>query len=115
MNYKRVLPRDLFNEADLLKLCGKLWIALDDCGSPNAKFSEESVDSFDIAQDPGSGAIFLENISLIIRGEAYRLERPLNARAPWCLYACRLDEECQVFTEDGKLSRDFMRLAFKYN
>ncbi len=37
MTYKRVIPRDLFNEANLLKCYGALWIALDNARGHTAK------------------------------------------------------------------------------
>lgn len=113
MTYRRTLPRDLFNEADLLKMLGRLWIALDETPGHDARFAEEDVDSFEIVQDPSSGAIRVANLTLEISGQAHRLERPLNARTPWPLWLFRDDDEdleIRVFDEQGALSTDMLAL-----
>jgi hypothetical protein len=114
VDYIRVLPRDLFNEASLLKMLGKLWILLDDTRGHQARFEEEDVVSFDIAQDQASGSIRATGLSFTIRGEAYLLTRPLNSRAPWPLWIDRPDDpnfdSIAVFNDDGKLSEDMRQL-----
>lgn len=112
MTYLRVIPRDLFNEADLLKCLGRLWILLD--GLPpghHAGFGRCDLDydgaPFHIEQDPADGSISVENLLFRINGNRWRLRRPLNSRAPWPLYADRHDEEVSVFTESGELTAEF--------
>ena len=41
MTYTRVIPRDLFNEGDLLKCYGRLWILLDETRGHVAQLGEE--------------------------------------------------------------------------
>lgn len=116
MSYARVIPRDLFNEASLLKCLGKLVICLDNerCGAAfdDANFDRPS-EGFQIEQDPSDGSISVENLPLIVRGVAYPLFRPLNSRAPWPLwcrspFACD-EEDIRVFTDEGELSADFLK------
>lgn len=111
MTYARVVPRDLFNEGDLLKCYGRLWICLDELHAHYAELSEGSGAPFDIRQDEGSGALTVANLRFTIGGSPYRLTRPLNTRQPWSLYATdEDDEETAVFTAEGDLSPDFLRL-----
>lgn len=117
MSYHRVIPRDLFNEASLLKCYGALYIALENHNG-EARFSQEDLPSFDIVQRDDDGAIFVDNLSLITRGRMYRLTRPLNSRQPWPLYAERIDDDSAdpvaVFNDDGTLSADMKTLIQGY-
>lgn len=113
MSYTRVIPRDLFNEANLLKCMAALWIALDSRGGHAARISndDQSVDDgFAIEMDPSDGSISVTNVSFTIGGEDYRLWRPLNARSAWPLYVNHGDESIRVFTESGDLSEEFWAL-----
>lgn len=117
MSYIRVIPRDLFNEANLLKCLGALYIALETVGEHRARFGVEDVDRFDIFQSPDDGSIYVANLPFSIGGIAYHLSRPLNSRAPWPLYAQRSwpgseddDSVVPVFDDSGKLSPDFRDL-----
>lgn len=115
-NYWRVIPRDLFNEADLLKCLGKLWVRLDDLHRHGAAFSDDPLPEFDVDQNAGDGSISVSNIAFRVHGIRCILFRPLNARSPWPLYvrpaAGEEFEELRVFdTEgDGRLSAEFLAL-----
>lgn len=121
MTYKRVIPRDLFNEANLLKCYGALWIALDNARGHTAKLGEHNPtdpsddycgDPFNIEMDESTGSISVANIPFTIGGLAYKLSRPLNSRDPYPLYC--VDEfdmhEWSVFNDDGTLSAEFLDL-----
>lgn len=113
MSYQRVIPRDLFNEASLLKMYGALYIALENRNG-DARFSQEDMPSFEIIQRDEDGAIFVANLDLIVKGASYRLIRPLNSRQPWPLYAENRDdpnaEPVAVFNDGGALSVDMLTL-----
>jgi hypothetical protein len=114
-NYIRVLPRDLFNEASLLKCYGRLWILLDEMRDHCAAFVTEDADAFDIAQDEASGSIYVQNIDFQVMGISCRLTRPLNSRSSWPLYVEDMDERngfdpVPVFDDNGNLSVDMMTL-----
>ncbi len=113
MSYTRVIPRDLFNEASLLKCYGHLYIALENANGA-ARFSEEDVPYFDIRQREDDGAIYIGDLELLANGQRYRLTRPLNSRCPWPLYAERVDdndfEPVSVFNDDGALTVDMLAL-----
>ncbi len=113
MSYIRVLPRDLFNEANLLKCLGALWILVDGKG-PAAQFDVEAVEHFDIHQDPNDGSIFAANLPFSMGGRRAHLSRPLNSRQPWPLYISFPDhpeiDVSPVLDEHGKLSHEFTLL-----
>lgn len=111
--YQRVLPRDLFNEANLLKCYGRLWILLGQTPDHHAALVEEDVPFFDIRINEGSGGLTVYNLTFTVRGVRYRLERPLNSRAAWPLMVEGYDVESgfdaiDVFDEHGNLSPEML-------
>ena len=113
MSYRRVIPRDLFNEASLLKCYGRLYIALEKLNGA-ARFSAEDLASFDIVQSEDDGSITVRNLSLIVGVNEYSLWRPLNSRGRWPLYASATDDPdfdpVAVFTDEGELTVDMCNL-----
>jgi hypothetical protein len=116
--YLRVIPRDLFNEANLLKCLGLLTLALEQHQGHWASFAiqDDSVSHFEIGQDPSDGSIEVTNMPFMIGGFRYRLYRPLNSRMDFPLYCLRMGDmhsdqhDCltdpvHVFNREGKLSR----------
>lgn len=115
MTYKRTIPRDLFNEGNLLKCYGQLWLHLENRLGPKIQFDFEDFDgqAFEIVQNPADGSTYIANVSLFIKGRRIRLSRPLNSREPWPLYAAHPDKndvEIEVFDEGGLLSLAFKRM-----
>lgn len=117
MTYTRVIPRDLFNEASLLKCLGQLWLKLESYGGEHlAEWVEpEPGDGFDVEQAEADGSLFCWNCGLKLGGEHIILRRPLNSREPWPLIAigigsAELDEEIPVFTEAGEPTPEFLAL-----
>lgn len=109
MSYTRVIPRDLFNEANLLKCYGRIYINLETAGLDNVELVHDG-EPFDIQQDENSGDIFVANVVLEAAGKPCRLHRPLNSRAPWPLCLTTDEEEqIQVFNEDGAFTDEFVR------
>lgn len=120
MTYRRVIPRDLFNEADFLKCLGKLWVALDEMPSEPghaARWGEPASGGFDVDQDPSDGSLSALGLAFYIHGVEWRLYRPLNARESWPLWAINEnDSECEavrVFETSGaaRLSDEFLELV----
>lgn len=113
MSYIREIPRDLFNEANLLKCLGKLWICLDNrsghCASLDFNPFHPTA-PFDVWQSQDDGSISARNVLFSVSGRTVRLYRPLNSREPWPLYADFDDEPLEVFTDGGELSGDFLAL-----
>lgn len=113
--YPRVIPRDLYNEADLLKCYGRLVLELN---AHPGHVAEVTYDDrpFDVVQKPADGSLSIENLQLKIVGRPWVLYRPLNSRLPWPLYAAPaigcgpLDYEVSVFTGDGVFTEEFAKL-----
>lgn len=105
MSYKRVIPRDLFNEANLLKCYGKLWIELEKLNLEKLISHVDNDLNFDIVQDI-DGDLTIDNVYL----RNTKLRRPLNSRDPWPLYAMHDDIEYVVFCHDGTLTDEFKKL-----
>lgn len=113
MSYIRAIPRDLFNEANLLKCHGQLFIHLEG-RLPNGGFPED-VSHFEVEQDPNSGALYIVNLPFTIGRRQFRLTRPLNSRNPWPLYVeCPDDPEFEViavYNENGSLTDEMESLV----
>lgn len=111
MIYHHVVPRDLFNEGNLLKCLGKLTLYIQDGCLPRLQLAESALASgFKIEQNEATGGIFCRNYLLV--GHLYndRLpvfhERPLNSRDPWPLFLYIEDQGFQVFNDDGTLTEE---------
>lgn len=108
VNYRREIPRDLFNEANLLKCYGALYIELESIGLPDVKLVYRGNGPFQIAQDSSSGFLTLANVHLIVRGLTCQLSRPLNSRESYPLYLTTEDDDIEVFTSGGKLTPEMI-------
>lgn len=108
MSYSRVIPRDLFNEGNLLKCYGALWIGLEKLGLQDWLIHEG--EGFEVYQDDADGSTYLANVRLMLGGLTdaipVMLRRPLNSREAYPIYATfhDLDDEIEVFTKHGSLS-----------
>lgn len=122
MTYSRVIPRDLFNEANLLKCLGRLWICLDSrrdlpcqLGAIKTDYDpgDHTGEAFHIVMNEGDGSLSVANLPFHIRGDLFTLSRPLNSRDPWPLYCESPNgETClEVFDSDGNLSAEFLKFA----
>lgn len=107
-NYCRVIPRDLFNEANLLKCLGRFWIATEQY-QPRKVQIEYDGEPFDVRQDD-DGRLWAENIGIFIQDKPYWHYRPLNSRQPWPLYLNTDDDCIPVFTDDGQLTTELLAL-----
>jgi len=112
MTYRRVIPRDLFNEANLLKCYARIYINLETAGLHGVELQHDGL-AFVVEQDPSNGAMFVSNVKLTASGPAgrteHKLQRPLNSRDAWPLMLVDdQDEETPVFTADGSFSEDFI-------
>ncbi|KVP16903.1 hypothetical protein [Burkholderia ubonensis] len=112
MSYRRVIPRDLFNEANLLKCYGRIYINLETADVQDVELEHDG-GAFDVQQDIGSGGLYVANVTLKVRGKACRLYRPLNSRDTWPLFLIdEHEEEIPVFSDDGSFSpemTDYLR------
>ncbi len=116
MTYRRVIPRDLFNEANLLKCLGQLWMKTEiyQGRSPRPVLILHTGNEWNIQQNDADGSIHSGSITVMIRNQAYDHHRPLNSREPWPLWlSLRCDpdaEEFLAFTDEGELHPDLLAL-----
>jgi hypothetical protein len=125
MSYTRVIPRDLFNEANLLKCLGQLYLKLEQGWQQIAEleYDSEQVEGFDIQQSSDDGHLFVDNVRLkLLRSKIngglpwhYILFRPLNSRDPYPLYLNPSwdSEPIPVFNDAGELSTEMVELLKK--
>lgn len=107
-NYIRVIPRDLFNEANLLKCLGKVYLNLERLNLPGVELEHQG-DEFKIEQNPDDGSICAANVLLRAADGVHLFHRPLNSREPWPLYLIGVDDsEIPVFREDGEFSDEML-------
>lgn len=108
MSYLRVIPRDLFNEANLLKCYGQIYLNLEKLGLPDVGLEHDG-SAFEIEQDPGDGSLTVANVPLNVRGEFFYPYRPINSRYPWPLYVDpEAGAEIAMFNDDGSFSDDMI-------
>lgn len=113
--YTTTAPRDLFNQAKLLKCLGKLCVMIVNQAKEmeNVQLIEPGPgEGYDIGQDPGSGDIACTTLQFVFKGQTLVLSCGLNSREDWPLvFHHPVDEtEYDVFTGHGsfiKLSKEF--------
>ena len=110
--YKRVIPRDLFNESKLLKCLGQLALIIHDGVAirwPLAIIHDEQEAGFSIEQDPSSGDLFCANLHLEFEDREITVKSSLNSKEPFPLIFESWDgSEGNVFAKDGTFSEEFM-------
>lgn len=120
MTYRREIPRDLFNEANLLKCLGQIALIAHDKGRPEALRVTHRPGAFDIRQSEDDGSIYCANVQIIIRERLFDHYRPLNSREPWPLWvrpafghpddAEGWQDDIEAFEADGTLSPHLAQL-----
>jgi hypothetical protein len=110
MTYQRVIPRDLFNDANLLKCYGQIYLNLEILNLPGVVFEQdEEVGDFSIVQCEDDGSTYISNVTLYVNSYAVYLRRPMNSREPWPLYATTEEgEELSVFNDDGTFTDEML-------
>ena len=125
MTYQRVIPRDLFNEAKLLKCLGQLSLIIHD-GIDKDRWSVPAglklehvpgiqCHGFHIVQDENDGSLSCSNLDLTMDGDRINLSTPYNSRESYPLQfffeAGGFDYiEGPVFNDEGKISAEFTEL-----
>lgn len=110
MSYVRVIPRDLFNEGNLLKCYGQLYLNLEKLRMEDCLEHHADSDQFRIRQNDEDGSLTIGNVILVVRGQQVKLSRPLNARSPYPLWANKPNgDELQVFNTDGTFTDEMVR------
>lgn len=114
MSYNRVVPRDFFNEAKLLKSLGRLSLYILDNKDGISKYVEEHFDNnfFDIEQTD-SGDIYCVNYEIIHKnsGTPIDLYSLLNSKDnyPLVFIIEDINEDYEyVFDDDGNFTDYFL-------
>lgn len=124
--YTRVLPRDLFNEAKLLKCLGRLVLKTVDGQVPDLTFEHHNVifsegeiyKGFDVSQNPDSGDLYVWNLRFYFKEQPIYFESNYNCKSPYPLTFIFQDRfgdsdiNCGafVFDDDGEFSEEFKKL-----
>ena len=123
MTYQRVIPRDLFNEAKLLKCLGQLSLFILD-GIDHSRWSvpehlrlthyTDVTEGFLIEQDESDGSLSCSNVRLTMYIQEIRLSSPYNCKDAYPLqFAFHAGDEWiegDVFNDDGNFSGEFQEL-----
>jgi hypothetical protein len=120
VSYLRVIPRDLFNEANLLKCLGQAALLILDLKAPDGLqlLHHEPKKGFPVTMDEGDGSICCPSVYFRVQ-RAGRLEtvvprRGINSRERWPLYIIAhegdddREEEITVFDEEGNWTPEFL-------
>lgn len=104
MSYLRGIPRDLFNEAKLLKCLGKISLMILDNELPYVNsVLENEYFGFQIVQNDNDGSISVSNLYFFDnKGTPIYFYHPLNSKDNWPLMMEYLGETYYVFNEKGE-------------
>lgn len=101
---RRVLPRDAFNDANLLKCIGQLTLLIeDDCPTVRGLSYHYDGEPFNIQQDESDGSTYVTNVQFWANKKPVRMVRPMNSREPWPLMMWLGDSDYYVFGEAGNV------------
>lgn len=111
--HDRVIPRDLFNDANILECLGRLALVIhtgtdDKRPTPEGLEIEHDGRPFDIVQDPADGELSVANVIVTNRGKPIPLATVYNSRGAYPLYATIDGETVKVFDDYGKFESEFL-------
>lgn len=107
VNYNRVFPRDLFNEAKLLKCIGRLALLILDFRTPCEIEMKEPEGPIIIGlRDDG----FLQavNVEIEVKGNVYDFVTNYNSKSQYPLFVEHRNTQYPVFDEDGEFDKEFV-------
>ncbi len=108
--YQRVIPRDLFNEAKLLKCMGKLCLAILDNATPVEMESHHDGEPFIIGLSD-DGGLRVVNMGITIKGSFYAFKTTQNAKSNYPFYVEHDNCEYLVFNEQGEFDEEFIEFC----
>lgn len=114
MSYTRVIPRDFFNEAKLLKCMGQLALKILDGMLPDGLKIEinESGEPFNILLTD-DGRLFISNYETTINDVYVSMSTTYNSKDAFPLVCFHDDDETTVFDDNGEFTEEFIT-RFKY-
>lgn len=105
----RVIPRDFFNEAKLLKCFGQLALKIADCNLPDGLIIEieESGDPFNVVlMDEGS--LTISNYRTLVNRFPVIFKTTYNSKSAYPFF-CELDYcDYEVFDNIGEFTEEFI-------
>lgn len=107
ITYERVLPRDLFNEAKLLKCMGRLILLIHDNLTPCKMSFTENGEPFQV-ELLEEGSLTISNLTVSIKGKIFPFKTTYNGKSNYPLF---LEYECcdyRVFDEQGNFDPEFI-------
>lgn len=114
MTYKRVLPRDLFNEAKLLKCAGHLCLAILQDEPPSKMSHNEMKGPFKIELLP-EGSLFISNLHFILNGKEFLFKTTYNSKSNYPFYMEFEYCDYLVFDENGDFDKEFIEICENLN
>jgi hypothetical protein len=111
--YERVIPRDLFNEAKLLKCMGRLCLLIHSNKTPVKMSFKQPKGGFNIQQLSSDGALIITNLPVKIKSETFYFVSKYNSKANYPLYLRFENEDTQVFDESGEFTTEFIAFCKK--
>ena len=110
MKYDLVMPRDLFNQGNLLTNYGRLYLELEKHRLEELLEQNVGTESeFIVGMNYQSGATWIANVILYSKdGHEIPLIRNVNSREKFSLYFIDDDEEKEVFTSSGELTQELL-------
>jgi hypothetical protein len=114
MIYQRVIPRDLFNEAKLLKCIGRLVLLIHDGDHNNISFEHDG-EPFEIYQNQDDGSLSIENIYFSIGEDRLSFYTNYNSKLNYPLFCTSTQdgETYSVFDEHGNYEPEFIEYCQK--
>ncbi|WP_420991166.1 hypothetical protein [Chitinophaga sp. CC14] len=109
-DYKRVIPRDLFNESKLLKCIGKLALLIHDGHALNGMQFEDTGAAFEIGL-VSDGSLTVTNITFTINSQPLFLKTTYNSKENYPLFCVHGYDEYPVFDDNGNYTEEFMELC----
>lgn len=111
-SYTRVIPRDFFNEAKLLKCFGQLALKILDGLTPDNMdiYIEESGEPFniDLTDD---GSLIISNYETMINNIPVIFKTTYNSKANYPFF-CEVDyTDYEVFDDNGNFTDEFKNLS----
>jgi hypothetical protein len=109
IEYKRVIPRDLFNESKLLKCVGRLALKIHDSMGPEGLKLEYDDKPFEIRLDGYKDAFYVENMKFHVNGRQFYFYSQVNSHEPYPFFLFYNFQEFEVFDVIGNFNVGIMR------
>lgn len=108
--YTRVIPRDFFNEAKLLKCMGQLALKILDAQTPCNIRIEEEGEPFRIELSE-EGSLFVANYNVFVKDVLCTFKTTYNSKSNWPLLCEHDYNEYRVFDDSGNWDDEFLNFC----